>query len=862
MKSVSNVDIGDFRFVLSNTSTNLSSITKVEAFDEAFNTSTGSSTTNSSTISGQYFAVSLTPSNDIETNSTTTYSFEVFPNSANTITDTIGNTLSAIASANISVDTKKPTATVAVDGSGIQVRNFAVNVTFSEDVENVSIDDFTFIQTGSSTSTGTITGVEKHSDSNFNDQSPSTTTQTGQYFKVLVEAINDIETDSTTTFTFNVIANTDQTSLIKDTSENTFQTDSNSSTLVNINTKSVPTVSSVSAPSDAQIDVFDVNVTFSETVSNVDIGDFRLVLKGTDTASATTFGTIVVEAHSDSTFSDSSPSTTSTSTPLSGRYFKVKVTPQDDLLTDTGVTEYEFQVINDTTNSIIDGASNTLGAQSFSGVIRGTADINIDTVHPKTESISFDTTVTQTTTFDVDVTFSESLSNVTTGNFNFTDGTDQKGVIESITIYNSDFTSEGTSTTDSSVSLGGRYFRVSIKPSEDINGTYTFSVLSASMTDNNGNTFQTSAEDTLDITVDTERAVTLTSLSDADPSTTPKTEDFEIDVIFSEVVNGVDTSDFRFVRKDTDNLKGSITKVEAHSDSNFNDQTPNNTTDTTTISGQYFRVTVSPKAALRTNSSGTPPVEYTFEILSSGSITDGANNAFDSTTGAATTLDIAVDTLDPLITSTEIVDDKLVLTSSLSLVDATVTGTGGFTVTGSDSTVYTVSSVAVSGTTITITLTLPTGTTPTNRGTYSYTKNTTLNIKTSSNNALANISSTAYGPDFTLDLDGSGGYTASQDGLFLYLYTQTAKPLADSALELFIDSSSSLEDTKGIIDEATTASSLDLDGSGGYTASQDGLFLYLYTQTAKPLADSALELFIDSSSSLEDTKDNVAKFLP
>ena len=312
--------------------TNLSSITKVEAFDESFNTSTGSSTTNSSTISGQYFAVSLTPSNDIETNSSTTYSFEVFPNSANTITDTIGNTLSAIVSANISVDTKKPTATVAVDGSGIQVRNFAVNVTFSEDVENVSIDDFTFIQTGSSTSTGTITGVEKHSDSNFNDQSPSTTTQTGQYFKVLVEAINDIETDSTTTFTFNVIANTDQTSLIKDTSENTFQTDSNSSTLVNINTKSVPTVSSVSAPSDAQIDVFDVNVTFSETVSNVDIGDFRLVLKGTDTASATTFGTIVVEAHSDSTFSDSSPSTTSTSTPLSGRYFKVKVTPQDDLL--------------------------------------------------------------------------------------------------------------------------------------------------------------------------------------------------------------------------------------------------------------------------------------------------------------------------------------------------------------------------------------------------------------------------------------------------------------------------------------------------------------------------------------------------
>ena len=140
-------------------------------------------------------------------------------------------------------------------------------------------------------------------------QSPSTTTQTGQYFKVLVEAINDIATDSTTTFTFNVIANTDQTSLIKDTSENTFQADSNSSTLVDINTKEDPTVSSVSAPSGTQIDVFYVNVTFSETVSNVDIGDFRLVLKGANTSSATTFGTIVVEAHSDSTFNDTSPST-------------------------------------------------------------------------------------------------------------------------------------------------------------------------------------------------------------------------------------------------------------------------------------------------------------------------------------------------------------------------------------------------------------------------------------------------------------------------------------------------------------------------------------------------------------------------
>ena len=55
-------------------------------------------------------------------------------------------------------------------------------------------------------------------------------------------------------------------------------------------------------------------------------------------------------------------------------YFKIKVTPQD-LTTDTGVVDYEFQVINDTTNSIIDGIGNALGAQSFSGVIREVTDV-------------------------------------------------------------------------------------------------------------------------------------------------------------------------------------------------------------------------------------------------------------------------------------------------------------------------------------------------------------------------------------------------------------------------------------------------------------------------------------------------------
>ena len=512
--------------------------------------------------------------------------------------------------------------------------------------------------------------------------------------------MNDIETSSATTYTFNVIANTDQANLIADSSANTFQVDANSSILVDINTKSAPTVLSLSTLNGIQTGVFEINVTFSEEVSNVDIGDFRFVLKDQDTASATTFGTIVVELHSDSNFNDTNPSTTTDTTTLSGTYFKIKVTPQDNLTTDTGVVDYEFQVINDTTNSIIDGIGNALGAQTFSGVIRGVTDVNIDTAHPKTESISLDTAGTQTTTFDVRVSFTEAVNNVGISNFEFTDGTNSFGVIKSVVVYNSTFETAGDST-DVSSSVTGRYFKVSIKPNEDINNAYTFKVLPGSISDDRSNSFETSSNDTLSVTVNTERAPTLTSLSIVDALVTPKTGDFEIDIIFSESISGVDIDDFRFVRTGTANLKGSITKVEVF-DETFTTSTGSSTTDTTTIQGQYFRVSVHPKDALRTNENGTPSVTYTFEILSSGSITDGAGNAFDSTSGIATTLDVAVDTLDPLIINTEIINNKLVLTSSISLNNVTVTGAGGFTVTGNDGTAYTVSNVAIAVITITI----------------------------------------------------------------------------------------------------------------------------------------------------------------
>ena len=172
--------------------------------------------------------------------------------------------------------------------------------------------------------------------------------------------------------------------------------------------ETTPTVFVEAVDTNTQTGDFDINVTFSKEVNNVDIGDFRLVLKDADTAAATTLGTIiVVELHSDSNFNDTSPSTTTDSTPLSGKYFKVKVTPQDDLLTDIGVTDYAFQVIDDTANSssIVDGDGNSLVAHGLSGIIRATTDISIDTFQPKTKSISLVISGTQTSTFDVKVIY-------------------------------------------------------------------------------------------------------------------------------------------------------------------------------------------------------------------------------------------------------------------------------------------------------------------------------------------------------------------------------------------------------------------------------------------------------------------------
>ena len=1002
----------------------------------------------------------------------------------------------------------------------------------------------------------------------------------------------------------------------------------------------IPTVFVEAIDTNTQISDFDINVTFSKEVNNVDIGDFRLVSKDVDTSTAPTLGTIVVQKHSNSNFNDTSPTITdTTTTQLSGTYFKVKVSPQDDLMTDDGTTEYAFQVIDDAANSssIVDGASSTLGAQGLSGIIRATADINIDTAHPKTESISLVTPGTQTSTFDVKVSFTETVNNVSVDNFDFTDGSTSVASITKVELHSdSDFNDQSPSTTTDSTTLSGRYFKISINTNNDVNGTYTFKVLPTSITDENGNTFQTSTDDTFNVVVDTtppvftitispetsvssksktvtlahtntEVSVTYSYLftTDSDSSTCEATDDslfvntisgstftldeetqnnnyiciraidqagnatkqlsikienidttsptFNITVsdttpatskevtitptstgettvtyssflttdsssatcaasddslftdsitnlsvtltketnngnyiciraidqagnitkqISTSAIGGIDTTlpvftiaispetsvssqsktvtltntntetsvaysylfttesdsatcaaidDSLFVNtisgsaftldEETQNNNyiciravdqaGNITKqlsikienidttsptfnitvsdttpatskevtitptstgettvtyssflttdsssatCAASDDSLFTDSITNLSITLTkeTNNGNYiciraidqagnitkqistsaiggidttlpvFTIAISPetsvpsqsKTVTLTNTNTETSVAYSYLFTTeSDSATCAAidDSLFVNTiSGSAFTLDeesnndnyiciravdqagnetkqlsIKIENIDttlPIIRDTKRDSDyQITITTSETLVGVTEinvsTISGGFTITNSDgTTTLRPKTIEVTNNTIILKFDDTSTTVLTNNGTYIYTPYATTAIAISDNagNGLASFDSANSEAfiSFTLDTDESGGYTASQDGLFLYLYTQTAKPLADSALELFIDSNSSLEDTKDNIDEGVTTNFLDLDGSGGYTASQDGLFLYLYTQTAKPLADSALELFIDSSSSLEDTKGNVAKLLP
>ena len=105
--------------------------------------------------------------------------------------------------------------------------------------------------------------------------------------------------------------------------------------------------------------------------------------------------------------------------------------------------------------------------------------------------------------------------------------------------------------------------------------------------------------------------------------------DFRVKVAFDEVVENVDTEDFQFAN-------GTIAQVEAF-DSSFTTATGDSTTDSTSISGQFFYVTVSPTTKIE----GT----FVFKLIedSSDIITDEVGNDFVKDTGVSKADELSVD---------------------------------------------------------------------------------------------------------------------------------------------------------------------------------------------------------------------------
>ena len=135
------------------------------------------------------------------------------------------------------------------------------------------------------------------------------------------------------------------------------------------------------------------------------------------------------------------------------------------------------------------------------------------------------------------------------------------------------------------------------------------------------------------------------------PSTGTQEPVFDINVTFSEVVSGVDIADFRFVESSTDTEKGSIINVAEYDDSGFlNATTDSYTTDTTALTGQYFKVTVSSNFGIELADSNS------FEVLEDS--TTRITSTSTTEEYAASTTDIIAVTVDsttrPTVTDIEI----------------------------------------------------------------------------------------------------------------------------------------------------------------------------------------------------------------
>ena len=279
-------------------------ITKVETFDSTFTTSTGASTTDTTTIEGQYFLVSVTANDDIETTTDKIYEFQIDTDISDVALNSIGSSASN-KTLEVTINTQgKPTVSAALTNSGVLGKEFVIDITFSEEVLNVDTGDFDFIETTNGTDAGSIKSIISYEDSSFiqTDQTPNTS----RYYQVTVTAVDDLVSIANG-YAFRVL--NDSTSAIADKVGNLLDDGGVSGDvrfnflISNIDTTK-PTATAELAVTGTQNGSFKVNVTFSKGVNNVDINDFEFT-DGTSSVAAITR----VEAF-DETFTTSTGSST------------------------------------------------------------------------------------------------------------------------------------------------------------------------------------------------------------------------------------------------------------------------------------------------------------------------------------------------------------------------------------------------------------------------------------------------------------------------------------------------------------------------------------------------------------------------
>ena len=314
-EDVKNINIADFTFVENDNTTGTVStssagaITKVEAFDSTFLTSTGTSTTDSTPIEGQYFLVSVTANDDMSTTTDITYEFQIDTN----ISDIAGNTVGSSAAnttLEVDIDTQtNPTVSVDITNtgvSGVLGKEFVVDVSFSEEVVNVDVADFVFLETSGGTSAGSITSISAFEDSDFT--TADTTPDTSRYYQVTVTAIDDLVSIANG-YSFRILNVTG--SAIADKVGNLLDigasTDDVRLNFLISNIDTTKPTATIAAITDTKNAAFTVQVSFSETVNSVGLADFELTDGSTDVASVTK-----VEAFN-STFLNSTGSSTTTS---------------------------------------------------------------------------------------------------------------------------------------------------------------------------------------------------------------------------------------------------------------------------------------------------------------------------------------------------------------------------------------------------------------------------------------------------------------------------------------------------------------------------------------------------------------------